>query len=349
MDFTLTDEQELLVDTARALFVERVPRDRGARRWRPTPTGRRPRCSTATSATGSGCRPAARRLAGRPDAVPRRGRRRGRSGTVPGHRRSVRPAARRGRPRPGRRRPRAARSPARWPSPGPDGVWQRQRRPGAHAGDRRRPGRPRGGGAARPVAGGGAGGRPRAHRHRDARPGPPMLDVDVPAGSDRRAARCRGARTTRSSGRAVAVSAELVGVARWLLDTSVAYAKERVQFGKPIGSFQAIQHKLVEHGAGLRGGRRGGGLRRDVHRRRRPRSSPGRPRGQGDGRPGRPQGGRDGLQVHGGIGFTWEHDLHLRLRRAYADDALCGTHEWHLDRLADLIMGRAAKGDTGVR
>ncbi len=43
---------------------------------------------------------------------------------------------------------------------------------------------------------------------------------------------------------------------------------------------------------------------------------------------------RDGLQVHGGIGFTWEHDLHLRLRRAYADDALCGTHEWHLDRLA---------------
>ena len=46
----------------------------------------------------------------------------------------------------------------------------------------------------------------------------------------------------------------------------------------------------------------------------------------------------DGLQTHGGIGFTWEHDLHFRLRRAYADDALCGTHEWHLDRLADLIM-----------
>jgi alkylation response protein AidB-like acyl-CoA dehydrogenase len=54
------------------------------------------------------------------------------------------------------------------------------------------------------------------------------------------------------------------------------------------------------------------------------------------------QAARDGLQVFGGIGYTWEHDLHLRLRRAYGDDALCGTHEWHLDRLADLLL---ADGD----
>jgi alkylation response protein AidB-like acyl-CoA dehydrogenase len=44
------------------------------------------------------------------------------------------------------------------------------------------------------------------------------------------------------------------------------------------------------------------------------------------------------MQVHGGIGYTWEHDLHLRLRRAYGDDALFGTGAWHLDRLAELLF-----------
>ncbi len=54
---------------------------------------------------------------------------------------------------------------------------------------------------------------------------------------------------------------------------------------------------------------------------------------------GRPPGGAaTACRPMGGIGFTWEHDLHLRLRRAYGDDALCGTHEWHLDRLADLLL-----------
>jgi alkylation response protein AidB-like acyl-CoA dehydrogenase len=50
---------------------------------------------------------------------------------------------------------------------------------------------------------------------------------------------------------------------------------------------------------------------------------------------------RAALQVHGGIGYTWEHDLHLRLRRAYADDALFGTGAWHLDQLADLLFAPA--------
>src|SRR5436190_17739222 len=47
---------------------------------------------------------------------------------------------------------------------------------------------------------------------------------------------------------------------------------------------------------------------------------------------------KEGLQLHGGIGFTWEHDLHLFVRRVYADEHLLGTTEWHHDRLADLLM-----------
>jgi alkylation response protein AidB-like acyl-CoA dehydrogenase len=45
------------------------------------------------------------------------------------------------------------------------------------------------------------------------------------------------------------------------------------------------------------------------------------------------------MQIHGGIGYTWEHDLHLYIRRAYASEHLLGTAEWHHDRLADLILG----------
>ena len=47
---------------------------------------------------------------------------------------------------------------------------------------------------------------------------------------------------------------------------------------------------------------------------------------------------KDGIQIHGGIGYTWEHDLHLYLRRATADEYLLGTTGWHLDRLADLLI-----------
>jgi alkylation response protein AidB-like acyl-CoA dehydrogenase len=47
---------------------------------------------------------------------------------------------------------------------------------------------------------------------------------------------------------------------------------------------------------------------------------------------------KDGIQIHGGIGFTWEHDLHLWMRRAFASEALLGNPAWHHDRLADLLL-----------
>ena len=47
---------------------------------------------------------------------------------------------------------------------------------------------------------------------------------------------------------------------------------------------------------------------------------------------------KDGIQIHGGIGFTWEHDLHLFIRRAYGAEAFLGTTGWHHDRLAELLV-----------
>ena len=136
----------------------------------------------------------------------------------------------------------------------------------------------------------------------------------------------------------LAVAAELVGVARWLIDASVAYARERVQFGRPIGSFQAVQHRLVD--MALAHQEAGAAVsyaamcidagHPDRHRATHVAKAVAGTAAR--------KAARGGLQVHGGVGFTWEHDLHLRLRRAFADDALCGTHEWHLDRLADLAF-----------
>jgi alkylation response protein AidB-like acyl-CoA dehydrogenase len=47
---------------------------------------------------------------------------------------------------------------------------------------------------------------------------------------------------------------------------------------------------------------------------------------------------KEAIQIHGGIGFTWEHDLHLFMRRAFTSERLLGTTDWHHDRIADLIL-----------
>ena len=54
------------------------------------------------------------------------------------------------------------------------------------------------------------------------------------------------------------------------------------------------------------------------------------------------------LQVHGGIGFTWEHDLHLFLKRAHLSQVSCGDATWHRDRLASLLRARVEAGESVV-
>ena len=164
-----------------------------------------------------------------------------------------------------------------------------------------------------------------------------VFDVEVPGDSELRP--IEPATLDRVLGRwAVAFAAEMIGVSRWLQETSVAYAGERIQFGKPIGAFQGLQFRMVD--AALRHERATAAVsyaamcldaddpdwRRAVHVAKAEAGIAAR------------GWARDGLQVHGGVGYTWEHGLHLRLRRAYGNDALCGTTSWHHDRLAELIF-----------
>ncbi|MFM7509003.1 MAG: acyl-CoA dehydrogenase family protein [Actinomycetota bacterium] len=136
----------------------------------------------------------------------------------------------------------------------------------------------------------------------------------------------------------VALSAELVGVGRWLQDTTLSYVNERVQFAKPVGSFQGLQWKLVD--ASLHQERAAAAVAYAamcVDADDADRSSSVHVAKAAAGGAAR-HWSRTGLQAHGGIGYTWEHDLHLRLRRAYGGDHLLGDADWHRDQLAALLF-----------
>jgi alkylation response protein AidB-like acyl-CoA dehydrogenase len=134
-----------------------------------------------------------------------------------------------------------------------------------------------------------------------------------------------------------AFSLSTVATCRWILDTTVAYAKEREQFGRPIGSFQALQHRLadcylaVERADALAWFAIATVAEDDP---RLPVAASMAKSAAGDCQRLLT---RDGLQLHGGIGFTWEHDLHLWLKRAAAGELLLGTSAAHRARLAGLL------------
>ena len=137
---------------------------------------------------------------------------------------------------------------------------------------------------------------------------------------------------------ALAVCAESVGAMQWALEAAVEYAKTRQQFGKPIGSYQAVQNQCADMllytesarattlfaAWALTAGQAEAGkavsvakaccsdMGHEVCNR--------------------------GVQVHGGIGFTWEHDLHLYLKRVALGEALFGDASYHREQIARLIL-----------
>ncbi|HVU73841.1 MAG TPA: acyl-CoA dehydrogenase family protein [Mycobacteriales bacterium] len=132
-------------------------------------------------------------------------------------------------------------------------------------------------------------------------------------------------------------AAETVGVCQRLLDDTVAYVSVREQFGKPVGSFQGLQHTLAE--AHLLNERARGATTLallSVFER-----DPQAPLAVASAcvatKDAAVRMARDALQSHGGIGYTWEHDLHFPLKRARANALMWGTAAWHRQRVADLL------------
>jgi alkylation response protein AidB-like acyl-CoA dehydrogenase len=139
------------------------------------------------------------------------------------------------------------------------------------------------------------------------------------------------------------LSAEMVGGMQWVLEAAVEYAKTRQQFGRPIGSFQAVQHMCADMLVWTESARSAAYYAawaltegeaaaqaavsvakaycadafREVANR--------------------------GVQVHGGIGFTWEHDLQLYYKRSKSAETLFGDATFHRERLARLVIDGQAE------
>ena len=139
-----------------------------------------------------------------------------------------------------------------------------------------------------------------------------------------------------STGQALLAS-EQYGLASWCLETTVDYVKTRIQFARPIGSFQAIKHRLAD--LFLEVSQAGAVARYAADT---------RARGDADAATAQAlaeaycsdvavHAAEEALQLHGGIGMTWEHPVHLYLKRAKADQLALGTPAAHRADLAELV------------
>ena len=136
---------------------------------------------------------------------------------------------------------------------------------------------------------------------------------------------------------ATALAVETVGAAQAIFDITLAYAKQREQFGAPIGSFQAIKHKFADMLVALERARATSyfaalTIAEDDGRRALATSTAKAAAGDCAALL-----AKEGIQIHGGIGYTWEHDMHLYVRRAKSSSLLFGNAAQHRARVADLI------------
>ena len=141
---------------------------------------------------------------------------------------------------------------------------------------------------------------------------------------------------------AVAYAAELLGLAEQMLEVSVEYAKVREQFGRPIGSFQAVKHRCSDMLVDVEGMRSAVYYAAWAIDARTDDMSLAASTAKSWASDAARRVMNNALQVHGGIGFTWEHDLHLYLKRAEVDATQFGDPRWHRDRISRLLRDRLA-------
>jgi len=155
-------------------------------------------------------------------------------------------------------------------------------------------------------------------------PGERVLDRDAAA-----ALRLQGA---------ALVAASLLGIAEAATDLAVAFSRERVQFDRPIGTFQALKHLMADmlvRTEVARGGVYAAGVTLDdplVGSIERAVAAAKFTAGEAA-----IENAKTSIQVHGGMGYTWEIDAHYHFKRAYALDTLFGGRDQHADAMADLL------------
>jgi alkylation response protein AidB-like acyl-CoA dehydrogenase len=145
-----------------------------------------------------------------------------------------------------------------------------------------------------------------------------------------------------------ALCAEMVGGMQRALELTVAYAKTRKQFGKPIGIFQAVQHLCADMYLEAESSRSATyyaawALEENV-----PDAAASVSVAKMYSSDASRTVGNRGIQVHGGMGFTWENDLHLYYRRAKASETMLGDATFHRERIARLVVDGAESSKKNV-
>ncbi|CAA0111201.1 Acyl-CoA dehydrogenase [BD1-7 clade bacterium] len=142
----------------------------------------------------------------------------------------------------------------------------------------------------------------------------------------------------------ICLAAEQVGGAAQILDMTVAYTKERVQFNRPVASFQSVKHKAADMMTKAEAARSGvyyaaciaqdalvnGPLAGELREAASIIKS--------DVSDAYFQNAGDAIQLHGGVGFTWEYDVHMYFKRAKATEHFLGNASYHRERLAELLL-----------
>ena len=166
-----------------------------------------------------------------------------------------------------------------------------------------------------------------------------VFTVEATTGPDTLLTEDPGAAAKAFDRAAAATASWLNGMCAQLVEMSVAYVKEREQFGRPVGSFQAVKHLLAETVLEAETSRAAAwyaayAVQHDL---------PDRVEAVSVAKSYASDAAKlvntNALQAFGGIGFTWEHDLHLWLKRGKALEGVYGTATWHRERIADLILG----------
>jgi alkylation response protein AidB-like acyl-CoA dehydrogenase len=136
-----------------------------------------------------------------------------------------------------------------------------------------------------------------------------------------------------------ALTAEMTGGMQRVMELAVAYAKTRKQFGKPIGSFQAVQHMCAEMYLETESSRSAAYYSAWALEENMPDAATAVSIAKMYASDAARNVGNRGIQVHGGMGFTWENDVHLYYRRAKASETMLGDATFHRERIAQLVVG----------
>jgi alkylation response protein AidB-like acyl-CoA dehydrogenase len=165
----------------------------------------------------------------------------------------------------------------------------------------------------------------------------PLVDVEFSSAASSRVGGGEAAVRAALRTGAALLASEQLGIAQWCFETTLAYAKQRKQFGRAIGSYQAIKHRLADLWIEVNAAAATARYAADTCARRDDDATIAAAVAQAYCSGAAVHAAEECVQLHGGLGMTWEYPAHLYLKRAKSDQLAFGTAYRHRARLAELV------------